>query len=433
MISEVDVFAFLAATVCWLGPFFVNLAAGRVNLLHPISFFPIQVVWLMIPPLAYRTGEFTMLNTARMFVQDEWFLAEPMLVIGLTGIIYHVTVRLMGVPLLLRRLDDGRTATGFPLGHRFTTPAVFISCLVVGAGCIFAQILSGDADLPITGYYWLMAIYRAVYILPVLMMAQNQTYGGVLFLLFLPSGLLLRSKAAFLNFAVMTALYFQQRIFRSSKLVIAVLACAIILTPFAVQRYAQWEDATGAQTTGWAEALNQGMGREHAFENFAVIYHSAASGTRTYSGRVVGELAQSIPTFLWPGKPIRLYDIAREFLAQDVLPVNPIKFATYGYSLFYLDFGFMGCCLLSSGMGLLLAVTYSFLTGLSLRREESWPMFFLLTLVYQSRVLLETGPALFVATTIPVLTALSCTLVLASLLSLKKARRKLRSPVLKLG
>ena len=397
MLSGIDVIAWLVCAAAWLGPFAWNAAAGRMRLLHPNAIFPIIIVYMCIPPLHYRFYGETILRTSETWSNGTWFLAVPMLWLALFGVFYHLGVRAAGLPSRLGADDATDVLLPLEVLQGVSPRRLFSSALVV-LGLMVLASLAMPREHYAKGFYFMHLFFMGFQVLPVLVLAQDRRLGQIFLLLAAPSGLLLRSKAAFLYLAIALVLFFQQGLFRISKFASACVVGLVLLTPFAVARYAtvtayadDIADPYAERWVGWDEALDRIETREYAFESFVCVYNWRLQGGELTWGRtLLGELTQMVPSALWPDKPFKFFDFPSKYLPADLRSYET-HFARHVATLFFLDFGIPGCLLGFGCLGFFNGWCYRTALQVSLQRRESWPMVLNLCWVIQAKYLVDGG------------------------------------------
>jgi hypothetical protein len=397
MLTYLDLCAFLFCAAIWLGPLIRNATRGSIRLLHPISVLPLMTVYMLIPPLTYRGGDNTALATSGRWAADQWFLAEPMLLLAVCGFAYHAGVKIAGVSLTLLTSDSVEYQIHLKPLRSVTGLALNLAACAVLVLTILAWALM-PMDNYGKGYYWIWLIFMGFQILPVLALAQSRSYGTYFLFLAAPVCLLLRSKSTFITFALALILYFQEHVVRMSKAVTAAIICLVLLTPIAVSRYSYISpnadysaDLQEISAASWGETFDALFHREYAFESFACVYQWRKEGAPwTHGSMLLGELIEFIPALLWPDKPSRWHDFPEEYLPLDFRGYD-FFYARHLMSLFFLDFGGLGCLVGMFAVGYIFGRLYRMAICASVRRQESWPLLLYLCWAAQSKLVVESG------------------------------------------
>jgi len=423
MLSGIDLIAWLACAAAWLGPFAWNAATGRMRLIHPNALFPIFTVYMCLMPLHYRFYGETMLRTSASWADETWFLATPMLWLAVFGISYHLGVRAAGLPLRLGAADATDVLVHLEVRQGLPPLTLFSSALVVLGLMLLASLLMPRENYA-KGFYFMHLFFMGYQVLPILVLAQNKWLGQIFLLLAAPSGLLMRSKAAFLYLAIALVVFFQHKLFRISKFATACAVGLVLLTPFAVARYASvaayaedQADPNAEKWVGWDEALLKVESREYAFESFVCVYNwRKQGGELTWGGTLLGELTQMVPSALWPDKPFNFFDFPSKYLPADYRGYA-VHYAFHLATLFYLDFDVPGCLLGFACLGLFNGWCYRQALKWSLQRRESWPMVLNLCWVVHSKFVVEGGFGGAIPNTLGALLGIGMTLALAGALA----------------
>jgi hypothetical protein len=389
-----DLAAFMACFIIWLGPLMYNILRGRFSLLHPIGYVPILMVYMLMPPLLYRWGGETMLLTSTTWAGDPWFLAAPMLILALAGIFYHLGVRLARTSLVLTEYDDVTTYLPLKTVHGVPGASLFM------IACIFLVVtFTARLFIPLSeysrGFYWIQLLFLANMFLPLLVFQQDRRLGTFFFLLSVPTALILRSKAAFLYFVIIFVIFYHKKIFRLSKTVSIILLVLILLTPTAVGLYGHKEGFAPGFSMGeleygsWSDAIETIAHREYAFESFAIVYQERQEGEPfQWGAETLKQLYQIIPGFLWPEKPVGFYDFPFKYL-----PMDPMEYewfyAPFGLTPFYLDFDLPGAFLGMLLLGFIMGFGYRLGLTATLRRREAWPLIIYLCLAINGKWFVE--------------------------------------------
>jgi hypothetical protein len=391
MLTEIDIIVFLFVALVWLGPFIYNILMGRgVRLIHPTGWFPLNVVWFLVPPLFFRWLGRPITQTAWKWSSDEWFLGVPMLIVGLTGLFYFLGVYVSGTSLKLNVRDRVEPYSSFRVVSSCHPAVMFVLCIIALAAATAFNVL-GPKGTASMGFYWMQLLFFAVYTLPVVMLNQDLKLGTIFLVLCFPATLVLVSKGAFLFFLLQLAVYYQGKIFRMSKVVSVLLVLSVLLTPYAVWLYSQggfsW-NMDRVKATSWEMTGMTLMHRELAFEIFSIIYQKTNETIPPQTGnRIIGEVQEMIPAVLWPEKPNRGLEFAHEFMTDDF----PVAFAPHLLTPFLLDLGIPGCCGIMFFMGLLYGVSYKKAVTLSLAKHESWPLIIYYIWCFGARALMNAG------------------------------------------
>lgn len=440
MLSEVDVLALMACAVAWLGPLAWNATRGRIRLLHPNGFFCIMIFYMMIPPIKYRlaTGG-PILLTSELWSGSDWFLGEPMLWLALFGLFYHLGVQMAGVPLKMS-VDDKIDALVFLRFRRdIPAPALFIAALVV-LGMMVPATMARPLDTlrPEVGkgLYFLHVFFLGYQVLPIVVLAQDRRLGQIFLFVAAPAGLLIKSKVAFLYIAIGLVLFYQSSLLRISKVATAAIVGLVLLTPLAVARYANEvdTDSSGNPTwVSWDDALSQMEHRDYALESFACVFHWRKEGRPwTWGSTLLGEVTDIIPSALWPGKRLTLFDFPSEYLPRDFRFLNS-HYARHLATIFFLDFDIPGCCIGFWATGLLFGRCYRRALRLSLLRRENWPMVLNLCWVINAKYLVEGGFRSSVPYTLGNMLGVLMTIAIAALLTSLGRRRFLKAEITPAG
>ncbi len=403
MFTILDIISFLLCAGIWLGPFFNNLRCGRCRLLHPIGFLPLMMVYMTLPPLMYRLTGDPILLTSKMGAGNNWFLAEPLLVLGLGGVFYHLGVRLGGTSLTLGPRDNVQVCLGFKSVRDIDSFSLFISgCAVLALA--FLMRLAMPLENFSKGYYWMHLFFKSFYILPLLIFGQDRRLGLWFLLLILPGTLLIRSKATFLYIAITFIVFYQGKILRLSKALTAIILFSILLTPVAVKLYhmdtaysgnyqKDMEQALNNERSGfedsWFESILTISRREYAFESFANVYQKRQQGEACHWGdKTLKAIILNIPSFIWPEKPFDFDDFPSEYLPLDYHGYNT-HYAQYALTPFFLDWDIPGLCLGTLFFGFIFGYGYHLALKNMLRRQEIWPLIIYSTLVINAKYIVE--------------------------------------------
>jgi hypothetical protein len=393
-----DLTAFTACFIVWLGPLIYNSLRGRFSLLHPIGFIPILMVYMLVPPLIYRWQGETLLLTSTTWASDPWFLATPMLILALAGIFYHLGVRLARTSLVLTEYDDVTAYASLK-----TVQGVSGFTLFVIAGLFLGVTFTGRLFMPLSdysrGYYWILLLFLSNMCLPLVVFQQNRKLGTLFFLLIIPSALIVRSKAAFLYFVIVFVVFYHKKILQLSKTVSIFLLVLVLLTPTAVALYDQKEglstsfSLSNLDDVSWSDAIGIISHREYAFESFACVYQERQEGEPfQWGAETLKQLSQAIPVFLWPGKPLGFYDFPQKYL-----PLDPMEYewfyAPFGLTPFYLDFDLPGALLATLFLGFIIGFGYRVGLTATLRRREAWPLILYLCVVINGKWFVEASVA----------------------------------------
>jgi len=397
MSRNLDLLGLFICAAVWLGPMLANLRRGRLWLLHPSGFFPLMVVYMLLPPLFYRWGEEgSILLTSSLWEQNPWFLAEPMLVLALAGVFYHLGVKLGGTSLTLGPQDSPEAYIPLPSRKgigKISFAAVSFAVLALGQIMFYLKPVSDYGK----GYYWITIFFRSYTVLPLLVFQQDRSLGLLFLLLSIPGSLFMKSKAMFLYSVISFFLLYQTKLFRLSKSVAAVLIGLILLTPLAVSLYGtdiyitkNLGEFRNTEELSWGKSFQRFGQREYAFESFACIYQKCQEGGEEvqWGRRNYEDFLKIIPTFFWPAKPLEFYDFPAEYLPLDYFAYE-MYYAQYFLSSFYQDFRLPGVALAGLILGLIFGFGYRTSLRLSRRRQELWPLMIYICLVANSKYFVE--------------------------------------------
>lgn len=393
MITLLDLLGLAFCLLTWLAPLGWNAWQGRFRLLHPIGFFPLMMVYMVMPPLVSKFQGESLLLTAQRF-DPEWFLVAPLFILGLTGLFYHVGVRLARVPLRLESQDRVEAVLGFKTREGVSSLTFFLVTLVVFVGLLGGRLAEPFTGVHVSmGFWWLHLMFKSTQLLPLLMYQQDRRKGLWLLLLVIPAMVLLRSKAAFLYIPLAFFLFYQEKLFKISKVIALAMVGMITLTPLAVYLYnvdfareLRPEVLQDPEVPTWSESLERITHREYAFESFAIVYHSEDTlflGEKNYHN-----LLLCVPSVIFRDKPVKFYDFPSQYLALDYFAYE-IHYAQHLLTPFYQDFGVVGDCLALLGVGLLYGSSYRRALRSTFRRREAWPLFLYLCLTLNSKYLTE--------------------------------------------
>jgi len=396
MFPILDLLAFLMCALVWLGPFFYNLGHGRCRLLHPTGFFPLMVVYMLIPPLVFRWQGETMRLTSAMY-DSTWFLVEPMLILAFSGIFYHLGVRLSKTSLVLGRQDEVAACLHLKASQGPTLFLFIITLAAIVLPAIFYHYLRSQSDY-LSGYYWVHLLFSSYRILPVLVFQQHISLGIIYLFMVLPLTVAYKSKGVFLFIVAAFLIFYQQKLWRKSKLLIVMLTVLVIMTPLAYYLYLERDvdDLQGLQKLGtdmtpsWEETFVAITHRDYALESFAcVIQESKAEEKWHWGEKTLNDFLENVPAFIYPNKPVALFtDFTALYLPLDYRGYL-IHFSRFFLSPFYLDFGLAGVALAGLLIGTLYGFGYRFALRATFRRQESWPVIMYLCLVINAKYLVE--------------------------------------------
>jgi hypothetical protein len=397
MFRNLDLLGLFICAAVWLGPMLANLRRGRLWLMHPSGFFPLMVIYMLLPPLFYRWGEEgSMLQTASMWGHNPWFLAEPMLVLALAGAFYHLGVKLGGTPLTLGPQDSPEAYLPLPSRKgigKFSFAVVVFAVFALSQLMFYLKPVSDYGK----GYYWITLFYKSYIVLPLLAFQQDRSLGLLFLLLSIPGSLFMKSKAIFLYSVIGFFLLYQTKLFRLSKSVAAVLIGLILLTPLAVSLYGtdiyrskDLREFRNAEELSWGESIQRFGEREYAFETFACIYQKCQEGGEEvqWGRKNYEDFLKIIPTYFWPAKPLEFFDFPAEYLPLDYFAYE-MYYAHYFLTAFYQDFRLLGVALAGLILGLIFGFGYWTSLRLSRRRQELWPLMIYLCLVVNSKYFVE--------------------------------------------
>jgi hypothetical protein len=393
MVTLLDLAGLAFCGLTWLSPLCWNAWRGRLLLLHPIGFFPLMMVYMVIPPLVSKFQGESLLLTAQRF-DPEWFLVGPLFILGLTGLFYHLGVKLAGVPLSLgpeERVDSYRE---FKTRDGVSPLAFFLVSLVVFAGLLGGRLAEPYTGMHVSlGFWWLHILFKSSQLLPLLVFQQDRRKGLWMLLVVVPALLLLRSKAAFLYIPLAFFLFYQEKLFKISKFLTLTMVGMISLTPLAVYLYTvdfaremRPDVLANPEVPTWSESLERITHREYAFESFAIVYHTE---DRLYLGeKTYYNLLLCLPSAIFRDKPVTFYDFPSQYLALDYHAYE-MHYAQHLLTPFYQDFGVLGDCLGLMAMGLLYGLSYRGSLRATFRRRETWPLLVYLCLALNSKYLTE--------------------------------------------
>lgn len=395
--KSIDVVLFLFCATVWLTPFLGNGVRGRWRLLHPISFFPLMMVYMMIPPLCFRWAGDPILETSQRWCADPWFLAAPMLVLALAGIFYHIGIRLSKVSLVLQAADDGGWFLGFPVLRNISTVGIVAPSVLVVLSSFSLRLLKPDTEYNM-GFYWVDLLFLSFQVIPVIVFHQNR-WAGVAFVLgIVPFLLGLGSKAAFLYVPIAFFIFYDQHIFRLSMMLTTVLVVMVAMTPVAVVLYGEGiyqidfsEFRARKKEMNWDAAIEKISHREYAFEAFACVYQWRRAGDPLcYGSRLLGELIQNIPTVIYQNKQPGYFDFVETYLPDDARGYTT-HYARHILTSFLIDFDVPGCCVGMGLIGFVFGSCYRIATNASLRLRQVWPLLLYSALVIVAKSYVEGG------------------------------------------
>ncbi len=428
MTIALDFFAFLVCAGIWLGPMIINIGRGRWWLLHPFGIFPIMIVYMLLPPLVYRMTGDTIRITGGTWANDPWFLAAPMLLLGLAGIFYHLGVKLTGNRMNMGKKDDLKNCLPFKTLHGVRGQTLFLVTVGIFALGVALQLAMPAGMRESSGFYWMHIFFRSFFILPLLVFQQNRKLGLFTLLIFLPATFLLRSKAMFLYIVMAFGIFYQEKIFRLSKAISTLLILLLFLTPLAVALYtvdfAQSFDMQALEdldTPTYEQSLDKIVHREYAFETFACVYQSRArEGEPLHLGaKNLTDILENIPKVLYPQKPMAIDNqFPKEYLRLDYKGYD-IHYARYFLSSFFLDFGIPGVCLGGLVVGILWGFCYRRAINATYRKKELWPLMLYMCLAINAKWLVDANIPSTLANCIGQLLAVWLVIVIA---------RRLRHP-----
>jgi len=398
MVNCLDLFALGVCLIAWLGPMLYNGFQGKWHLLHPIGFFPLMIVSMLIAPLAYRLGGEPILNTSRLWSDDEWFLAAPLLILALTGVFYYLGVLLSRTSLRLGPADSVQFCLPLPLLRNVPHTVLAASaCTVIGVAVMLQ--LAKPTERDVLGFYWMNVIFHCFEVIPLLVFHQNRRLGLLCLLLVLPCTILVQSKVAFLMIPLNFLLFYQGKVFSFSKVLTASLVGLVLMTPVAATLYSSdfsqtrdRRDLSGLSAASWRESIEMLAHRDYAFEAFACVCQWRRGGEPLKWGdELARELAQTVPSALWIGqKTVQFYRFPQEYLPYDYRGWATC-YARHLLTNFLLDFGIPGCCLGMLFYGFVFGSFYRIARDAAVRSRAIWPLGLNLIWVLQARYFVEGG------------------------------------------
>ncbi|MGO9119721.1 MAG: hypothetical protein ACLQPD_19175, partial [Desulfomonilaceae bacterium] len=404
MVFFTDLLALAFCAVMWLGPMIYNCGRGRFNLLHPLYCVPLIMIYLPIAIFIYRSLDGPILITASWYEQEEGFLAAPLLISSLAAIFYFLGIKLSGLSLKLDARDAVSRFVSLPAVRGLSSWVVFLCAFVVFSLAACLQLYVG-ANFE-RGTWWAFVFFTSVFILPVPVMNQNRTMGlGFLLLNIAGSSALWLSKGSFLHMVLPVIVFYQHKLASASKSILILVLGAILLTPYAVERYGSQDadlTATGwsldamrsMETPSWNDTLMTMLHREYAFESFAIVFQRRIEGEPLHWGaKTLEDLSYMIPTLLWPEKPRHQADFPSEYLQGDWRQDWGGGWSPHFFSRPFLDFGIPGCCAAIFMVGLLYGYAYRRARDGAINRGVTWPLLLYLPLVINAHPLMSAGPA----------------------------------------
>jgi hypothetical protein len=396
MFTHLDVFAFLLCASVWLGPLLYNLSKGHCRLLHPIGYFPLIMTYMLVPPLWYRWDGTPMLKTAASMALDPWFLAEPMMLLALAGVFYHLGVRASGTRLALGPADRVDACVHLPVICRVPTAGIVISSAAAMGLAVAAILLRSRMEVP-KGFFWVNVAFSSINVIPLLVFQQHRLTGLLFVLAAMPTLLFLSgSKAAFLYVPISFLVFYDRKILDLSKTLTVVLVGCVLATPIAVAMYGSStrtldEVREARQIASWDMAIEHIGHREYAFEAFACVYQWRREGEPYHLGAMLSrELLDVVPAAFWPDKPegVSMYDFPESYLPNDY-DGRPVHYARHLMTPFFLDFGVVGVCLATLLAGLVYGSAYRIARNASLRRGDACWLLVYFPLMFNAKYFVE--------------------------------------------
>lgn len=415
-----NLFLLICSIVVWLGPFCISIYNRSIRLLHPEGFFPLCMSYLACVPFIYALFGPPILRTSQAIGSGSYFLARPYFILAIAGVFYHVGIKMSGLSLVpghqdLLPYERMKSVLNLP------APFLFISSLIV-ALMVYTGMLFMDPNGYGQGMFWIYALYKSIYVLPILVLNQNDRFGALFLLCIIPLALVTASKAAFIYIAFALVLFYQSSIFKRTRLVAFVVIFAVISTPFAVARYskADFQIENVLNTDAWKNSVQKIAHREYAFEAFACVCQYRLNDEPFYYGeKIVQDLSHIIPAAFWPNKPIIAKEFPSNYLPADLW--NTAEWVGYTQHLFtpaYLDFGIPGVCVLMMMVGFAWGIAYKKARNSSRKKNECWPMILYLCFYLQSHWIIGAGISYGVPLALGTMTGILLSIGIAKSLSI---------------
>jgi hypothetical protein len=376
--TAIEVALVLLNVICWLGPLIVAARRRTVSLLHPSAAFPAYTVFTLLvvmtehwfgwsgrwrePGLRLQTLEYQRLP---------WFFAEPLAIMVLVGVAFH-----LGVWSTTGRVVAGRGDT-VHLGEGVADPSwdrlrLLLVAAVAAGVCVLPFLLFGQGS----GFFWTLGFLYACSFIPVVVMTRWRGAGWFLWFAELPALTLLDSKANFIYHALPLVFFFQQRLLyargrlRAGALLLLAIMVAIIAVGTKELTVRRREYVEGVPV------IHNVLVREYGFEVFAILVHDVRwTGELAERGSWLAlEAAELVPSALSPSVKQRAgVVVARNFLPEDhdyllsgSTEEGGAGFYRYFAFGFYHDFGWLG----AMGGGALCGALFGAIYRRALRRAH---------------------------------------------------------------
>jgi hypothetical protein len=391
------------------------------------------MTWLAAIAFFHRVFGESLLKTSGLWAHDSQFLAEPLVIAAASGVAYHLGIAISGASLSIGSHDLPSPFYFLPALWGPPPSYLAFSSGLVFAGAIACGYVARDVLGSGAGSWTFWVLFKSFQVLPLLVFCQSRGWGLFFLCLAVPTALLLPSKATFLFLALPFVLFFQEGLPRISRPLTWIMIGLVLLTPVAVDRYRAaysggdlsfeaMASLPGGESSEMTDTLTRLLHREYAFEAFACVVEGRTQGDYEYGARILDELLHIIPSYLYPDKRIRKEEFPEEFLPMDF--IEEAGFTRHILTIFYLDFGVLGCCAGMFIVGAVFGRFYKTARDASLRRRENWPLLLYTSVAMQSHFLAGAGPAFAFTSALGPIVGIALALGIALLLAAPEMRHR---------
>ena len=388
-IVNLEIFLTFLVCIFWLGPFFISLKTGRVNVLHPQFITPFWISYFVLNTMiqtwfSWMGGTtFGILRTTdyEMFINRSYLIA-PLLVVIICAPFYHFGVRLFNGSIV-NSSHEYQIFSSIQNVVPNKNKLFFSTILIIASAVIWLpNYFIPNANF---GTFWTFPLAMTMVILPIMLFKIKPILGLISLGLVFIGASIMHSKAAFVFPLLPFILYYVFNYFKIKQLrgwLVFFLSLVIIAAAFGVGGF-----NTDPEFKKNARRL---LHRDYAFESFAALVNKSENrffGNFEYflTGQVNGEIKswtfnefeKGIPSIIHHNKRYSLnpsHEVTEVYLPQDHKVLPNAYFNRFFLFSGYYDLGLIGAFLNAFFFGAFYGFIWKKVKIKVFKKKLLWPL-----------------------------------------------------------
>jgi hypothetical protein len=389
-IINLEIFLTFLVWIFWLGPFFISLKSGRVNVLHPQFITPFWISYFVLNTMVQTWSSwmggtiFGILRTTNyeMFINRS-YLITPLLIVILCAPFYHFGVRLFNSSIAkssheYQIFSDIKNVVPNKNKRFFSTILILVSAVIW-----LPNYFIPNADY---GTFWTFPLAMTIVILPIMLFKIKPILGLISLIFVLFGASIMPSKAAFV-FPLLPFVFYYMfthfKIIRFKTWLVLFLSLMIVVLAFGAGGF-----NTDPKFKTNARKL---LHRDYAFESFAALVNKSENrffGNFEYflTGQANGEIKswtfnefeKGIPSIIRPNKRFSLnpsHEVTEMYLPQDHKVLPDAYFNRFFVFSGYYDLGLIGAFLNAFLFGAFYGFIWKKVKLKVVEKKLLWPFF----------------------------------------------------------